>query len=712
MNTLEFSKKIKPLIFLSGFIATVIQVLMIREITTVFEGNELMMGWMLGAWMLLTGIGAFIGKQNRIAHNAEKILSTTLYLLSSLPIVTVILINLLKNQLSPVGIMISPAQFLILLFAILSPICLLSGITYSLLINLFNPNGNGFIKVYAFESIGSLFGGLVVSFVFIQWLSVLQSLFILSLIILIFLFYTFRKRVYLLTGFSMLILLLTFFIFPIDNSVKSFLFINQKVLESKETFCGNLTITESAGQFNFFGNGSLLFTTDNTILNEENVHYAMLQKRNPEKVLIVSGGISGMIDEILKYPSVTSIDYVEINPKLVDIANKYKSLPSDSRLHYFPIDGRRYIQQTVNNYDVAIFAIPNPSSLQINRFYTDEFMRMLKGKLNPNAITIFGLTPAGNYISPVKASIEASVYQTLKKNFINVEIIPGEKDYLLASDTSVNVKIAEISAVEGVKTKFVNPYYLDDYSIQQRGDLIKKSVEGIYLINTDSKPIPVFYETMQFLSQFKSNNWLLLALPILLLLLPLLFMRSIPKGMYIAGFSASSVEILLIFSFQIIYGYVYSAIGLIIAVFMGGLAAGSLLGFKVKIVRKHFIASQAALGIYTLIFPLLWYFQADIVNSIPVLMIFFIMTFIPSTIVGFQYVAGTMLLSEITTKAAPTLYSADLIGSALGVAATTVILLPLLGLTGCCFIIAGFNFIGVILTLISGGSIFRKSKRI
>ncbi|MHC1702463.1 MAG: hypothetical protein AB9846_01020 [Tenuifilaceae bacterium] len=703
------NQKLKILIFLSGLIATVIQVLLIREFTTVFEGNELMMAWMLGSWMLLTGIGAFLGRQNRILHNAQRLLSTSLLLLSVLPPILVVLVSLLKNQLFPIGTMISPGYFLILILITLSPICLISGLIFSLLIELCRSKKNDFIKVYAYESIGSTIGGLAVSFLLIQWLSILQSLLIISLAILICLFYVFHKRIHLISSFLVLILIVLFITFPIDQSIKSQLFKNQKILESKETFYGNLTITESAGQLNFFGNGSLLFTSDNTILNEENVHFAMLQKQNPKTVLIVSGGISGMIDEILKYPTVTYIDYVEINPKLIDIAKNYKPIPNDSRIHFTPTDGRKFIQQTKSKYDVVIFAIPSPSSIQINRFYTNEFLEILKSKLNINAVAIFGLTPVGNYISPIKASIASSTYQTLKRNFKNVEIIPGEKDYLIASDSSINVKIAEITSINNYDNKYVNPYYLDDYSIQMRGEHIKKSIEGINLINTDNKPIPVFYETLKFISQFKSNNWFLFAIPIILLIVPLFFMGSIPKGMYIAGFSASSIEILLIFIFQIIYGYVYSAIGLIIAVFMGGLAVGSLLGYKIDLKAKHFIASQISLAIYALILSLLWHFQVDIKNNTPVLIIFFFMTFIPSAIVGFQYVAGTILLPEGTTKAATKLYAADLIGSALGIAITTVILLPLIGLTNCCFVIAGLNIIGVILTLTSRKSIFRKS---
>jgi spermidine synthase len=707
IKTLE-TRKLKLLIFLSGFVATVIQVLMIREITTVFEGNEWMMGWILGGWMLLTGIGAFLGKQKRRPKNEEKLLSRSLFMLSILPIILLVLLNLLKNQLFPVGILVSPVQFLVLLVAVLSPICLISGFIYSLLIGLFQTNKNDFIQVYSFESIGSLIGGLVGSMLFIQWLSIFQTLFLISVFVLILLFYAWRKKVYLFTGIICLIVFLLSFILPFDTGLKSYLFTNQKVLEHAETFYGNIAVTESAGQYNFFGNGSLLFTTDNTMVNEENVHYAMLQTHHPENVLIVSGGIAGMVEEIFKYPSIKCIDYVEINPRLVEIASKYKPLPVDERLHFFAMDGRRFIKNCQKKYDVAIFAIPDPSSLQINRYYTHEFFEILKGKLTRNAVIILGLSPSGNYMSPVKAGIEASVYQTLKKHFAQVEILPGEKDYLLASDTAINVGIAGLSLRTGIVNNYVNPYYIDDYSIKQRGEQIKNSLEKTQQINTDNQPIPVFYETLHYLSQYHISGWLLFGIPLVLLTLPLFFMRAIPRAMYIAGFSGSSFEMLLLFSFQIMYGYVYSAIGLIIAVFMGGLAVGALLGYKINPTRNHLLVCQLGMAMYAVLLPLLWSIPVDEWREFPVLSVFGILTFIPSVLVGLQYVAGTHLLTDGTIKAAQTLYAADLIGSALSVAAVTLVLLPLFGLTKCCYIVAGFNGIGLAITYYGNRTILKQ----
>jgi len=52
------------------------------------------------------------------------------------------------------------------------------------------------------------------------------------------------------------------------------------------------------GTNKFFGNGTMLFGTQNTIYCEELVHYAMAQRVNPKRVLLVSGGYAGLTDEL------------------------------------------------------------------------------------------------------------------------------------------------------------------------------------------------------------------------------------------------------------------------------------------------------------------------------------------------------------------------------------------------------------------------------
>lgn len=690
---------LKLFILLSGFLSTAIQVLLIREITTVFQGNELMMSWTLGIWMLLTGTGAFLGRAKMNLEKAAKVLDKVLLLLPFLTLALVPLLDILKTSLFPPGIMVNPAYFLLILLLFLTPVCLLSGFIYSLLVKTYRSGDDDFTRVYAFEAVGSLVGGLVVSFVFVQWLSVIQSLGVLLAVTFIIFAIVHRKMKYYVGVVITLVLIITGS-FLLNNKLKSFLFVNQHVVDSKESFYGNITITETAGQYNFFGNGSLLYTTDNIMVNEESTHYALMQHRDPKEVLLVSGGIGGMVSEILKYSSVENVDYVELNPRLINMAGKYKPLPADKRVHILFDDGRRYIQHVRKKYDVVIFAVPDPSSLQINRFYTNEFITLLKQKLNPGAVILYSISSSGNYMSTEKIGIETTVFQTLKNNFHHVEIIPGERDYFIASDSTLRTDMAKLSTLKKIETKYVNPYYIDDISVRERSAYIKNNLLKEPLLNLDEKPLPVYYHTLQFISEYTSNWWMLIVIPVIILLIPLFFMRSVAAGMYISGFTASSFEILIIFTFQTFYGYVYSAIGIIIAIFMGGLALGSIYGNRFRATKKHFVSAQVLLVLYALLFPLFWNLQRETGNSYAGLLLFFLMTVLLSAITGFQYVVGTKLLPGSYTRTAPLLYAVDLIGSSLGAIVISVILLPLIGVINSCLMIAGFNFLLALINFI------------
>ncbi len=64
MNYSE-SKAVKNLnyVVLSlGFTSTITQIILLREFLSVFYGNELVIGIILGNWMIITGIGSYLGK--------------------------------------------------------------------------------------------------------------------------------------------------------------------------------------------------------------------------------------------------------------------------------------------------------------------------------------------------------------------------------------------------------------------------------------------------------------------------------------------------------------------------------------------------------------------------------------------------------------------------------------------------------------------------
>ena len=121
-----------------------------------------------------------------------------------------------------------------------------------------------------------------------------------------------KRKIVSIKGFALIaggILSLVLLVFPSDRFVKQFIFRNQKIILLKDTPYGSLAITESGDQHNFYENNILLTNTSNIIANEEDVHYALVQKHELRNILLISGGASGVISEILKY-DVDRIDYL------------------------------------------------------------------------------------------------------------------------------------------------------------------------------------------------------------------------------------------------------------------------------------------------------------------------------------------------------------------------------------------------------------------
>ena len=69
--------------------------------------------------------------------------------------------------------------------------------------------------------------------------------------------------------------------YDFEKIAKERLFKGQTVALQKDTPYGNIVITKTEEQLNFFENGVFLFSNENLVQKEEDVHYAMLQHNVP-----------------------------------------------------------------------------------------------------------------------------------------------------------------------------------------------------------------------------------------------------------------------------------------------------------------------------------------------------------------------------------------------------------------------------------------------
>jgi spermidine synthase len=476
------------------------------------------------------------------------------------------------------------------------------------------------------------------------------------------------------------------------------LFRDQKVIFNRPTPYGTVVITENAGQLNYFENGLQLFSSGNDMFNEEEVHFTMIQRAHPEKILMISGGISGTLKEIKKYKP-RRIDYTELNPALIETGKKYSVSFDDPLIHIYNKDGRRFLSETTERYDVVIINLPAPSTIQINRYYTCEFFTKVKEKLSRSGVISLSLPPTEDYVSTTAASLNSSLYYTLNRSFKNVLILPGQKNYFLASDSVLTTGIAGLIAYRGIQTKYVNRYYLDDELLKDRSSFILQHLTKTTDINEDFRPLTYFLQINYWTTYFKINYVVLVALFLVVLLLIFLSLNNISFGLFTGGFTASSLEILILIAFQVIYGYVFRMAGIIIMLFMAGLATGAFIWKRIypRWSSKSYIHIQLTIGLFSIGFPfIILFLNAVVLPEWFIHVIFYLLTLFISLFMGIEYgLASVMREQQFATIAAKN-YSADLFGSATGAIITTILLFPLVGLIWTCFFLALLNGISAL----------------
>ena len=107
----------------------------------------------------------------------------------------------------------------------------------------------------------------------------------------------------------------------------------------------------------------------------------------PRRVLIVGLGGGTLPMFIRQYFPEAVIDGVDINPDVVDVARRFLGFREDSRMRGIVADGRKFIEETREPYDVIFLdafgadSVPPPLS-------TVEFLRAVRKALKPSGVAV------------------------------------------------------------------------------------------------------------------------------------------------------------------------------------------------------------------------------------------------------------------------------------------------------------------------------------
>lgn len=699
-------KRLLPFVALIGWSSIITQVIILREFLSVVTGNELVIGVILAVWMILTGTGASLGKFAVRMNRSGVLAVVTLILLAVFPISAVYTLRTLRNVVFPVGSMIGLLPAVIGSFVLVLPYCIVSGLSFTLFVDLISRRDgrNMLPAVYAWEAIGSVVGGLLFNLVLVYVLKTFQCLEVMMVFT--------AGAAFLMAGLQragifqwislvpVFIGLASLLFTQLDDATKAKLFPNQEVIYYKDTPYGNVTVTGTSGQKNFYENNTLLFSDNDPATSEEQVHYAMIQRPTPRTVLLVSGGYSGSIREILKY-QVNRIDYVERNPSLIEIGRMFKNAFDSGSIRVINEDARLYIRRCRSLYDVVLLNVPDPGTAQINRYYTTEFFQEVKDILNPGGVVSISLLQNVDYYGGEARSLNSILVNTLKSSFGNVAVVPGStRNYFLASDGPLGIDIARRITERGIATVFVNRYYFDDDQARERSVQLLSAVDPRDGLNRDFTPIAYYRQLAYWLSYFDLRYWLVIGACCAGLVFYCARLSVVEFGMFAGGFTASAVELLLVMAFQVIYGYVYQMLGIIVTVFMTGLALGAMQRFRfvARPSMPRLGVVQWAVAAYAAVLPfILFRLNAAAGSMLVVQGVLMLLTLVIAFLVGMEFSLAANLQSQPAAAVAASLYSADMIGAAVGALLAGAFLIPRLGILNASYWLAALNgFAGIL----------------
>ncbi len=695
-----------------GVSALITQLTLMRELLTVFSGNELVFGVVLGNWLLLTGIGSALGRTASRLKRPMALLVAAQILIAVLPIADVFLLRTLRNVVFLRGATVGVTETVISCFVLLAPYCLIAGylLTLACLLLAQRKDASSIGQVYFLDNIGDVLGGMLFSFVLIYLFNHFGILYFPAFLNLLFaglVALLFRKPILfgcaaaLTVGLAGLIMTC-----DLDTLSREIQYVGRRVVYNGNSPYGSLVVTESAGQYNFILNGVPLFSTHNVEQVEETVHYAMAQRGDARRVLLIAGGVSGTAREILKY-GVDAVDYVELDPLILKVARQYvpESL-ADPRIHVINTDGRLFVKQTLRRYGVVIVDVPDPSTSQLNRFYTREFFNEVHRVLTPGGVLCISLGHYENYLSKELARLIASTDRTLKQVYRNVLIIPGGRIFFLASDGELTAEVAERLEQAGIKTQLVGRDYLRAMLTPDRLADIRRALSEHAAVNKDFSPVLYYYNLRYWISQFKVRFGLLEGGLLLLLVIYLLRIRPVPLAIFTTGFAASALEVVLLVGFQILYGCVYHQVGLIVTMFMLGLGIGSFTMNRMlpRRSRKDLVRLELAIAGYAACMPLVLIALGHLGGTpaaVASQVVIPLLAMLLAVLVGLEFpLAGKADFQAVTSTAAR-LYTADYIGAALGALLVSTLLIPTMGMPAVCLLAAGLNVASGLVILVT-----------
>ena len=607
----------------AGFAATVAQILLLRELLVLFYGNEMSTALVLAGWLLWTALGSalaagFAGR--RPPREGTLALLLSLQALGVPALVLCVrgvrwLLGIPLGELAPTGTMLLVCLTMPVLFCPVAGALFGSCWAYQRSRDAAS-SGRGPLAIYLGEALGAAAGGIAFYFVMLRLATALGTAIAVALLLLavagwvVWRYGGRSHRVPIGIPWAVVTLAVVAMAFARgDLEMRSRRWQwGEHLAAVRDTPFHNIAVLEEREQVTVFTNGLWLWTRPDPATAELAVHPALLQHPHPRRVLLLGGGVAGQVAEALQHPSLERLESVELDPELISLSESF--LDSDAReslregrVEILSGDAGTFLGRGDATYDVILMSVGDPINAQMNRFYTEEFFDLVRQRLRPGGIFTFSVPGGGDMVGPSHARLLGSLDRTLRQIFPEVRVLPGERARFFAARAEGELVLNPTLLAARIRERNLELVHLREDTLQDlmsplRLDYMEAVLGelGENRVNRQFSPVCYYHGTLLWAAQWHPAlaGWieeaaairplhLFLGIGTLGVLLNLFFWLGRPRYRAAVGVSVMLqggwgmvLQVVLILSFQILAGFAYLQLALIIAFFMAGLAAGTL----------------------------------------------------------------------------------------------------------------------------------------
>jgi len=562
--------------FYLGFISLSIQVVYARLAVSFAGGNEVYLSLFFFLWLLFSGIGAIFFRPINT--------SLLFVILAIVSTVFAIIFYLAPNVAQRIpGQLISPGIYLLTIIIGLLPVCLVNGGLFTSIANNLKSQ-NRSARTYFGEASGAFIGGLATTAYFLAGGRDFSFIIFIAIFSLVPIFKTHKlyKVIILICGLIVIIL-------NLGSQVENRLLQKRyKPFKFQESASGRLIrydIVSTDDLLTLYSGGIKIADFPDEITGQEIFYWPYLLRPAMKNIVFVGADFQ-MVNRLI--PS--RIEPLFINPeKSWREIIPFEYLPPEK--YCLQADPIAFFNNNQKKFDVIAINLGQLLSLYDYRLETRRFFNLCRKSLTDSGL-ISVIVPAydGLWRNDLKQRLN-NIYAKLKLIFPDVGLIPGS-DLIFFAGNEVVIEPSKI--IEQIELLKIDSPYITPPLIQSRLNSFKVNQVKDQL-NADGDisdriaighGLSYYFSQLNFQFIFKNmvNKFSLLGLFCCLIAAAWLLsgksrMKFVPLANIIFfGLASFLFEILTIYHIQLLGGYLYIALGIIVGLFMAGMAIGAFIG--------------------------------------------------------------------------------------------------------------------------------------